>query len=572
MNKLPDIFKIYFSNHRQGLLFLLVFLINLLLVSPSLMPELASVNPDDEAKYVDSGWRLLRGDIRDLAWGPIVAFVYAPIHLVVGGSLDWFLLEVWIGGFLLYTFMWWTVFYLALQLKEYISPYIMLGVLFLSIPYQNLLKFQSDVVFTGFSALALAYLIKFYFRKELKNLAISSCLVGLGILARIETAILLGILTISGLVIGWRVIPKYKILGAVILPTSCVLGSFFVSSLIFTGSIKLGTNDKAYESFEFDQVVVTGGDIENAKLETRRLFGTREENKGSMIRAILRNPLAYAMRIIANAKTVPVFYLYFFGKRLSIVLLIFAAFGGYVLLRKKSRMLLVILLFWGLHAAIHMGFLAIHIVPQVWFFLLILGAVGITSVFGFDLRAGERLIFLLINLFALGLSWFTHKPAFLFGFLMLVFVLIIDWLTQANKKIEYPIRQVPVLCLLAAGLILEGTFRFPNYPTLGKTEEEQTVHYLQQDLAFQTMILVPTPLPALAAKMDYFIYSEIPPAITSIPEFYNWLKQEDVKLIYLDSRRRIQNGLYDLFETGYANYFERSFISEDENIRIFLVK
>ena len=55
------------------------------------------VNPDDEAKYVESGWRLLSGDIRDLAWGPVIALVYAPIHLIVGSSPDWFLLETWIG-------------------------------------------------------------------------------------------------------------------------------------------------------------------------------------------------------------------------------------------------------------------------------------------------------------------------------------------------------------------------------------------------------------------------------------------------------------------------------------------
>jgi len=39
---------------------------------------------NDEAKYVESGWLLLKGEVRSLAWGPLVALCYAPAHLFVG--------------------------------------------------------------------------------------------------------------------------------------------------------------------------------------------------------------------------------------------------------------------------------------------------------------------------------------------------------------------------------------------------------------------------------------------------------------------------------------------------------
>ena len=38
---------------------------NLLLVTAKLMPSFAEINPFDEAKYVESGWLLLKGEIRD---------------------------------------------------------------------------------------------------------------------------------------------------------------------------------------------------------------------------------------------------------------------------------------------------------------------------------------------------------------------------------------------------------------------------------------------------------------------------------------------------------------------------
>ena len=152
----------YVFQHRPAFIFLLVFSVNFLLVSPALMPEFSAINPNDEAKYVDSGWRLLKGEVRDLAWGPLVALLYAPTHLLVGSSTNWFMIETWVGRFILFAFLWWSVFYLALQVKEFLSPYIMLGVLFLAAPFLSVVVNQSDAVFVGFSALALAQLIRFY--------------------------------------------------------------------------------------------------------------------------------------------------------------------------------------------------------------------------------------------------------------------------------------------------------------------------------------------------------------------------------------------------------------------------
>jgi len=321
-----------------------------------------------------------------------------------------------------------------------------------------------------------------------------------------------------------------------------------------------------------NQSILTGGDLVKAREEAQRLFGTQAENRGSVLRAILRNPGAFALRIAANAKTIPENYLVFFGKRLGFVLLLFAVWGGTVFIRKRSIFLMMIFLFWVVHAVVPLGFLALHIVPQVSFLPLVFGAVGITWIFGPEVRSRERVVFCLITLGIVFLSVILSKPAITYGFLMILFVMLLFLLTQGGWKLSEPYRLVPIFCLLVAGLILHGSFPFPDYPTLGKTGNEQAVHYLFQNLPSQTKILSPTPLQALAAKLDYTTYDSIPLTIDTIQEFRDWLKDMNVRAIYLDGNRRGRNDLYDLMEKGWEDTFERVYVSEDESIRIFMVK
>jgi hypothetical protein len=562
----------FFLCHRQACLYVVVFLLTLLLVMPSLMPSFSVINPDDEAKYVESGWRLLRGDIRDLAWGPIVALVYAPVHLIVGGSPDWFMIETWTGRIVLYSFLWWSIFYLALQFKEYVSPYIMLGVLFISVPFFSVVQNQSDAVFVGFSALALAFLLKFYQDRKLRDLCIGSLMVGLGTLARVETIILIVFMVVMGIFIGRHHFALYKLLLYSILPAICVIGLFFIASLIMVGNLNLGIAYKSYDSFEMNQSVLTGGDIELARQETRRLFGTQEENQGSVLRAILRNPVAFGVRMLANVKTIPINYFTFFGKKLGAILLPFVAWGVYALIRKKAFVPLIILLIWPIHALIALGFLALHIVPQVSYLPLLLGAIGIAWIFRRDFNPREQTVFLIASLLLLTFTIVIKKPAFTVAFVLLVFVLIIHWLLQTTWKPHSQVLQVSIFLLLAAGLILHEPFAFPNYPKLGASSGEQAVHYLEQNLPTQSVILAPTPLVAVASRMAFLTTNDIPTSISTNEDFWNWLKQNNVSAIYLDKNRRGRNDIYDLFEQGYSPYFTPAFNSADNNVRVFTVK
>ena len=572
LTKPKDALKPSIFANRQAFIFLFVFLINLLLVSPSLMPEFTAVNPDDESKYVESGWRLLRGDIRDLAWGPVVSLVYAPVHLMVGGSPDWFMIETWVGRFLLYAFLWWATFYLGLQFKEHFSPYLMLGVLFVSTAFLMVIINQSDAVFAGFSALALAHLIQFSRSRALKNLGLSSLMVGLAVLARVETIVLLASLAFLGLLIGWRKLPVIKVLLAAWLPALCVLGVFFISSLILVGHPNLGVSAKSYDSFVWNQAVLTNWDLEVAAQETERLFGTEEENQGSVLRAISRNPGAFALRILANAKTIPENYLVYFGKKLGAVLLMFAAWGVFILFRRRAFIPLGISLFWVLHAVVPLGFLALHIVPQVSYLPFIFGAIGIAGAFDPNSSRVDRRLFLIFLLVLLLGSWAGGKPAFAVSFLLVGLAWGLSWFVQGLVKLPHPSGQLLVFLMLAAGLILREPFHFPNYPVLGQTSPEQAIHYLGQALPSQTRVLVSSPIQAIAAQMSYVQIFKAPDTITTVEQLSSWLKQEDVRAVYLDRNRRGRNEIFDLMETGFEAYFERAFVSEDQRIRIFWVK
>lgn len=566
-----DLFP-FIDKHQSSIIFLLIFLLNLLLVSPQLMPAYSAVNPDDEAKYVDSGWRLLRGDIRDMAWGPIVALVYAPVHLIIGGNPDWFLLELWIGRFLMFAFLWWSIFYLAHQLKENASPHVMAGLLFINTPLIAVLVNQSDAVLVGFSCLALASLLKYYRSGKPNYLSFASLFVGLGVLTRVETMVLFVTLIVFSLIIRGNAIPWYKKLLSATWPMCAVIGLYFIVSIIWMGKIDLGVAYKSYDSFEMNQSILTGGDIALARQETRRLFGTSEENQGSILRAIMRNPAAFALRIFANAKTIPVNYLDFFGKKLGPIVLIFAAFGVYSLIRKKDWMLVALLLIWPLHVLVALGFLALHIIPQTIYLPLLLGAIGITEIFKNEALRFDKLLFLITAGLLFVLSWITNKPAFLIGFLLLTSVLVIHLLANSKIKLNPEKLHFSIFLLLAAGLILREPYPFPNYPSIGKSASERAIHYLEAELPVLSTVLVPSPLPAIAARMSYITMDGLPADIPSITDFAKFLHQNNVQAVYLDSNRRRRDDIYDLMEQGVEKNFTLGYISQDTTIRVFLVK
>lgn len=558
------------SRAREILLVLLILLTNLILISPTLMPEFAAINPHDEAKYIESGWYLLHGQVRDLAWAPLVSFLYAPIHLLVGNSPDWFLLEAWIGRFVLTLAISLSLIHLASQLMPHTHPAVVAGILLGSTFIFPILENQSDALFLVFSVLGLARLLRFNREGKLKDAARGSLFTGLAMLCRVEAVLLVGVMAVLSLWIGRKHFKFLKLLAAGLLPAAAVFTAYLLLSLALMGRINLGIGGKSYDSFEWNQAVLTGGDLEKAYAESRRLFGTSEENNGSVLRAILRNPPAFAERIWANVKNLPDNFLAIFGKTRGIALAFFAALGFYALIRRRLWSILIVLFSWSLPPLVSLGFLTRHLIPQDSFLPIILAAVGLSWVFSPETRWWERLG-VTILVFAMALySLLDAKLGFLLAALLVFIVFAAAWLLRPQLLASSNPSLVPLLMMLAVGIILYGKYSFPNYPQLGKTEPEQAVHYLQQAVPPFGSILTPSQSIGIAARLNGLETGEAPGDLISPEQLQQWMWKNNIRAVYVEDRYGIRTDITALLAAGAGSAFEVGFTSASGAIRVYL--
>lgn len=554
---------------RETLLVLLVLVLNLLLVSPTLMPDFAGINPHDEAKYVESGWLLLHGQIRDLAWAPLVAVLYAPIHLIVGLSPDWFLLEVWAGRFIMTAFISLSLLYLARQIRQHTHPAVVAGILLVSTFLFPILENQSDALYIGFSLLALAKLLRFNDDRRLKDAAWASLFIGLAVLCRVEALLLVALLVIWVVWIGRKSHRWFKSLAAGLIPALAIIGIYALFSLLLMGRVSWGVDSKSYDSFEWNQAILTGGNLDKAYSEAKRLFGTAEENDGSVLRAILRNPPAFAQRIWANARTLPEKYLANFGKTRGFVLLFFAALGFYALLRRRSFSILLLLLSWMLPPLVSLGFLVRHFIPQSSYLPVILGAIGMNWIFGADSRRFERHAALAGALALLVFSLMAHKPGFLLPVLLILAVFAATWLLRPHLSGSPNPALVPLLLLLAVGLVLHGSYPFPNYPQLGQSESEKAIHYLESTIPAQSTILAPYPVIGVAARLNALESGQAPAGLGSARDLQQWLLENDIQAIYVDDRYPLRADISELLAADAGTMFGEGFVSESGQVRVY---
>lgn len=563
--------RLAFSIRRETLIILIVLAGNVLLVSPSLMPDIHQINPYDEAKYVESGRLLTKFEIRELSWGPIVAVVYAPFDLFLRSNPDWFVVETWIGRHLLFISLWLSTFYLGTKFRDQIHPFILAGVLFISLPFLYVVVNQSDALFASFSAVALAKLISFRKDHLLLDVWLGSALVGIGILARFESVILLGIFPAICIGLNRKRHSILRILRSALLPAAFVLLVYALLFRMSTGGFDFGVGSKAYASFEWNQIILTGGDLEQAHVEAREIFGTKEENEGSVIRAILNNPTEFGKRIIANALTLPERYLSVFGKKLGPLMLIFAGWGIYSLIKQRHFGILAILTLWALQPFVALGFFVLHIVPQVSYFILLLCAIGLGYVLKPDLSRRERITLISMTAFLTAYGLLDHKPAFLVGGLTISVAIGVAWLLVRHQDPGIDRRTVTLLIVFGAGLIIRDPFPFPDFPSLGESREEMAIHALQNELEEYSLVLVPHPRPAIASGMVAFELESVATDLTTPEELQDWLISMSISAIYYDERSDYRPDLNPMIDQGVGNFLEVVFTSNDGSLRVLIV-
>jgi hypothetical protein len=563
------------ATRPRTVILLMVLIINLVLVSPYLMPEYADFNPYDEAQYIASGRGLVEGQLRGLEWGPLVSIVYAPIYLIVNGSSDWFLLLATLGRIVLFTFLWVSTYFLASKFKRYIEPLIVAGLLFVAPSLTKILVNPSDALFASTSAMALSMTISYYHRRRIKDIWLASLFMGLAALARNDGLFLFPIFVFFAIYMGRRHSRLRELIPAILIPFLTLLIAYLIAHGITTGSFSIGVGYRGYSAFEWSQHTITGGSIEEGIEEARRLFGSPEENKNSILRAILRNPAAFMQRVVINISQTSEMILVAYDKRVGPFLFFLCLAGFFTLVRERSYFLLVLLVVWPLHALLYLGFyLRSGFVLLSHFIVLILAAFGASFLVGRIRSPWDKIAW---SSPLLGLAIYggiDGKLAFLASGLIAFVALWIAWLSSSwlgNGNREKS--SLALLVIFSAGILLHGSYPFPNFPSLGSSTEAEAVRFLEEHLPVGSNILVPTPLPALASKMTHILAYRVPLQVNSVESLRDWLFEDNIRAIYIDSVFiHSFASLWSLLEEMIGKDLDVTFSGPQERIRILFVR
>ena len=560
------------AGHADTLAVVAVMGLLTLMVSPDLMPSYAQINAYDEARYVESGYLMLAGEFRDLAWGPLVALVYAPVHLLVGGSPDWFIIEAGLGRILMFVALLSSTYYLALQLKRQIGKYHILGVLFISTAYLETLENPSDALFVVFSALLMAKVIAFEESGRAADIAAASAFLGLAVLCRFEGLILIvALLLVVGLThTSWAT--RSRAVLASVAPAGLVLAIYLLVFHLTSPGAGLGIGSKAYAAFEANQPIPGSTTQSDQQEVARSLFGTQEENRGSVLVAILRNPLGFGRRLLAVGSQLPDLYLDVFGRRVGPALMLLAVVGGLSLLRTRKFRLLLILLCWGLVPMVGLAFQPFHIMRQASGLIHIMSSVGVTSALvGVRPNVERRITSVAaVLLAAYGLA--DGKLALVVAGVLMAGAFLLMALGDVAAKASPAAGLRGPMLLLAAGLILHGSYPFPDYSPIGTSTEEAVVHYLEGEFPPGSRILESLPLPAIAAKMTDVPWSAAPDDLDSPEELRDWLESEDIQVALADERDNPRPDLVALLEAELGSQFEIGHRSEGGRYRVFVLR
>jgi hypothetical protein len=209
-----------------------------------------------------------------------------------------------------------STYYLALQLKKQIGKYHVLGILFISTAYLETLENPSDALFVVFSALLMAKVIAFQESGRAADIAAASAFLGLAVLCRFEGLILIvALLLVVGLThTSWAT--RSRAVLASVAPAGSGSAAYLVFCTASPGS-DLGIGSKAYAAFEANQPIPGSTTQSDQQEVARSLFGTQEENRGSVLVAILRNPLGFGRRLLAVGSQLPDIYLDVLGDALG---------------------------------------------------------------------------------------------------------------------------------------------------------------------------------------------------------------------------------------------------------------
>jgi hypothetical protein len=557
-----------------------LFLVNLLLVYPLLIPNLTEIGLWDEAAYLHTGRLFAEGSLVGFSQNPLTALFYAATYLPFRNQPFWMIYSDWLGRFLQFGLLWLSLYLVSRELPRPSRPVMVMG-LFLVAPMAiDLVRFPSDGLFAALAGFSFWQVLRFYNNGNHRNLAAASVFMALAAFARVDGLVSGVVMAAVGLAIGIQRKSVGRSLLAGILPMALLVGGYIVFYGLRTGDFNQGISGRTYDNFESGQMVVYSGTGQmdltiEAHTEARRVFGTPEENGYSVFRAIARHPRAYLERLVAVVKSLPRTILYAYGIRLTVPIFLLAARGLLELLRQRKRMLAFILLAWPAHLA--SGFLITlfregHL-RFPYFVVFAMAGLGLGAVLE-ALKSRREILGWMVVLAGFSVYAIVDaKAAILYGAYVFAIGLLVCALLERAGLSTPAGRQLPLAILLGAGIIIHGGFPSPEPRRLGQAELEQSVLYLERNYAEGSIIASGTPGVIWAAKMFYLGMTSLDVPIQRPPEgFLQWLRDEGAVAVYFDNGMRTASPrLWELISPLIGHGLEVAFSASGDDFLVLNV-
>lgn len=562
-----------------------LFTLHLVLIHPVFFLNLSEINPWDEAAYINSGRTLLAGRMPEFASNPLVDLFYALVSLPFRGSPYWMSLTASLGRLLLFALLWLALYRVAQAASSRMVPAIALGIFLVTPLATDMLRFPSDPLFAGLAGLSFARLLRFQHTREVRNLWIASAWMGLAALAR-NDGLILGVMLIA--LAALETFPRRRAVRAVLasgLPLVALVGGYVLFYGVVTGEFALGTMDRTYENFEAGHQTIYAGTGElspvvEAKLEARRVFGTREENATSVFRAIRRAPSVYLQRLEVVVRGLPRNLLHAYGIRFAALLALLAVRGAVELLREKRGRVLLLFLLWPVHLAT--GFVITlfregHL-QFPYYLVFTLAAVGVGAALANRRDRREQAVWA-ITLGGLVLyGWLGNKLAIGYGALVFGLGMLTVFLWQREdagvRARSAPNRVGPaLLILLSAGLVIRGNFPSPEIPALGREAKEQAVLAMQAHLPPGAKVAAGSPGVVWAAGMTYAgLTSTDVPADKAPAAFLDWMMAQGVQAVYVDhTLYNVSPKIWARIKPHIGVEIERVYAGDEGDIQVLLL-
>jgi hypothetical protein len=528
--------------NTEDKIILVLFLLNLVLISPLLFPTLNTINPHDEASYINSGRELVEGRFSSLASSPLASFLYAPLYLIFKSRINWFFLITSFGRVILFTLLWFSGFKVGKSTSIKDMKLIIPGLMLVSPIFTNLIVNPSDALFTAMSGFVLAEIIRFVSDANTAHLRYASVFLGLASLARSDGLVLfaLCLLLMFAMLLYLRKPVKWLISG--LLPGVFLIGIYILITGMHSGNYSLGTTQRMYHAFLQGQFVLAETPerswIEGEE-EAVELFGSAEENNYSVLRAIGRNPSAYILRLQASIQSLPNGILTVYGKRIGVPVFTLAIAGMIYLYRSKRRMELMMLLAWPSTLVVYFltffrdGYL---LFPSI--VVITLAGYGIYGLLKDQKGIVVPLGWLSVSAVIVLLSILLNKLAITTGMTMFFFFgLILLMFSFNNHENPIPLPTKYLLLLLTAVLI-HGQFPFPNYRSSKLHPFEESLEFLALELDPGETLASWAPFPAWASKLSHIQLINAFEENATEDDFLSWINQKGVQAIFVDPALR----------------------------------